>query len=213
MSTPALSHGGNIPATPSAQFKAAKDGKVAETKRPDPVPEQIQKAANDVVAESSKDKTCETTMASKKGRLSYNVNAHGLPTTKSTQVQPPEAIKPYTSKENGTTYKTKAAIEAAKNLDQGAKKKREAEKLRAGIAKVTKHHAPAPTPPGVARNAYRGRSTSQESRASVQEKPKTEREQLTAYQARVIATAQKSQAQEQGNSKTREQNKDQSMGR
>jgi hypothetical protein len=213
MSTPAQSGGGNVPATPSTQFKAARDGKVSETERPDPVPEQIQKAANDVVAESSKDKTCETTLASKKGRLSYNVNAHGLTTTKSTQVQPPEAIRPYTSKENGTTFKTKAAIEAAKNLDQVAQNKREDEKKQIATKKVTKHYAPAPRPKGMPATKYRGRSTSTTLQAAEQTGATKDHQQLSAYQARVIAAAQKNHAQEQGNSKSQEQNKDQSMGR
>jgi hypothetical protein len=198
MTTPAPSSGGNVPTVPKAQFNAAQAGKVSEAKRPAAVPEQVQKAANDVVAEQNKSNTNEITLAGKKARLTYNVNAHGVPTNKTTQHQPPEALKPYTSKETGTTYKTKAAIEAAKNLDHGAKKTRDAEQRQAGKANVTKHHAPAPTPQSVARNPNRGRSTSQSSQTAVQAKPKTEREQLTNYQARVIAAAQAKQNQQPG---------------
>jgi len=210
MATPAPSSGGKVPAVPKAQFNAAQAGKVSEPKRPAAVPEQIQKAANDVAAEQNKSKTNEITLAGKKARLSYNVNAHGLPTAKTTQHQKPAPLQPYTSKETGTTYTTKNSIEAAKNLDRGARQKRDVEQQQGEKAKVTKHHAPAPTPPGVARNPKRGRSTSQEAQTAVQEKPKTERDQLNSYQAAVIAAANKNHAREQSQTKSKDNTKAQS---
>lgn len=193
--------GRGTPNSSKSSFHAARDGKQSEPER-EPKPTQQQERAANKVARLEANKANEMEIQSAKSALAFNVRAEGLTQSKST-AEPKRQPQPSYKAKDGKTYTSLEAIAAAKNLDKqkAAQAKQE--------TKVKKHHAPAPTPPGVARNAYRGRSAAQvQQTQGEQAKAQNDNSKLTAKQQRILA---RSLQREKQNGKVQQQSKE--MGR